>query len=217
MVDEDVCGNHSGECVNIENQGYNCSCFPGYKNVEKWDEGITQCEDIDECEISEIDCRDDDECQRSPCPSDSVCRNGVGKYSCDCKQGLQIDNATNTCMDIDECDTDNYDCPQFEVCENGFGNYTCVCPSEGFFKNETTGECFDVDECANITCVGEFTRCQNEPGRFSCVCRNGFQKDPLTDVCIDIDECADETHDCNNQTGTTCQNYPSSYLCGKYF
>ena len=146
-----------------------------------------------------------------------MCENELGSYSCICKSGFQKDNATDSCMDIDECDTGNYDCPQFEVCENGFGNYTCVCPTEGFFANETTGECFDVDECENITCVGKFTRCQNEPGRFSCVCKNGFQKGTLTDVCIDIDECADEIHDCNNQTGTTCQNYPSAYLCGKYF
>ena len=39
-------------------------------------------------------CIDIDECLSGPCPSDLICRNTVGNFSCDCPDGT-IDNGTD--------------------------------------------------------------------------------------------------------------------------
>ena len=39
---------------------------------------------------------DIDECSTNPCPANSICRNSIGSYTCDCNYGYVCD--VNTCV-----------------------------------------------------------------------------------------------------------------------
>ena len=53
---EDACGSNAGVCINLINQGFNCTCLPGYELSTNWTEGIVTCTDINECTEELHDC-----------------------------------------------------------------------------------------------------------------------------------------------------------------
>ena len=76
---------------------FNCSCNNGYV----LDEDGRSCNGmyihvlmIINCLLLYNFCIDIDECLSGPCPSDLICRNTVGNFSCDCPDGT-IDNGTD--------------------------------------------------------------------------------------------------------------------------
>ncbi|XP_067687043.1 uncharacterized protein [Haliotis asinina] len=54
-----------------------------------------------------------------------VCRDTNGSYACDCETGY-YKAPNNTCIDVNECDTNNGNCTY--VCNNSPGSYFCSCP-----------------------------------------------------------------------------------------
>ncbi|XP_067935795.1 oncoprotein-induced transcript 3 protein-like [Watersipora subatra] len=68
------------QSCNVLRQGYNCSCYPGYK-LEP--DGIT-CSDIDECQVENGGCS-------------HTCVNTNGSYHCECPRYLYLDKDNHTC------------------------------------------------------------------------------------------------------------------------
>ncbi|GMR31925.1 hypothetical protein PMAYCL1PPCAC_02120, partial [Pristionchus mayeri] len=57
------------------------------------------------------------------------CRNTIGSFVCDCKQGL-VKDESGQCVDKDECSLNVHKCNGNSKCINTFGSYKCEC-SEG--------------------------------------------------------------------------------------
>lgn len=93
-----------------------------------------------------------------------------------CGEGFRMD-ATNNCIDIDECAEGSTGC---QFCENSAGSFQCTCP-DGYELGSDERTCKDIDEC---TAYSEFdydedratTRsicsheCVNTDGAFICKC-----------------------------------------------
>ncbi|KAH9592566.1 hypothetical protein MS3_00004447 [Schistosoma haematobium] len=123
-------GTYSCRCSNGQEAGtQGCDnrrdlfCNEGFQwNREKG------CIDIDECNPS---------FGSSPCQYN--CVNTYGAYRCECPIGYEIDQKTNLCRDIDECNLGN-PCRSDEVCLNLPGNYTCVqqrCPKNYVYDKKS--------------------------------------------------------------------------------
>ncbi|KAK2187175.1 hypothetical protein NP493_173g04024 [Ridgeia piscesae] len=99
-----------------------------------WTHTETGCQDLNECESD-----------KSPCSSDEYCINSEGSYKCStchsacdgctgagtdncnrCKPGYKLDD-TNSCTDIDECDTQGVCAGEKQTCVNSPGSYKCNC------------------------------------------------------------------------------------------
>uniref|UniRef100_A0A8C6HTN6 Adhesion G protein-coupled receptor L4 n=1 Tax=Mus spicilegus TaxID=10103 RepID=A0A8C6HTN6_MUSSI len=98
-----------------------CFCSQGYSG-----NGVTICEDIDECSESSV------------CGDHAVCENVNGGFSCFCREGYQTatgksqftPNDGSYCQDIDECSESSV-CGDHAVCENVNGGFSCFC-REGY-------------------------------------------------------------------------------------
>ncbi|XP_059167106.1 sushi, von Willebrand factor type A, EGF and pentraxin domain-containing protein 1-like [Physella acuta] len=170
----------------VENGAYNTSlpveflagaslqCHPGY-----WVERTNTPEVIHSCTanrtLSQNDtCVDIDEClnETHNCNTTTqTCENTIGFYTCNCKDGYQLEQSSYTCTDIDECEENTSYCGQH--CHNLVGSYKCSCDPDGFelyTQNGTNGYFLPQAEDGsepdhkyhiNHTCV--YTVCDNTP------------------------------------------------------
>ena len=99
------------------------------------------------------------------CDKNSKCINSLGSFICSCKNGF-YGNGTH-CAE-GSCPEEL--CPINEKCISPRSNQ-CDCQN-GFERNES-GVCLDIDECSFLGC-DENADCINQPGSFSCTCRDGF-------------------------------------------
>lgn len=162
---QNACGPNSG-CVNADNSlGYICSCNSGYELS-----GTSSCVDIDECTtIANL------------CPTTATCTNTPGNYTCTCLEGFRGKN----CIDITECKwrRERRVCSREdsapnsgvvggnrgrENCEELEPGYRCVC-KPGLYRDETTNQCLDIDECTNPNVCGSGKNCINTYRNFTCV------------------------------------------------
>lgn len=127
---DQTCDIESSYCEQKHPNVYGCSCRPEYAdeagqckiNILCFD-GLklvndTVCEDVDECEDPNV-------CEGLPCI------NTYGGYKCapKCDNGYELDPTTRECVDINECEQDDYGgCDQqTSICSNTKGSSTCVC------------------------------------------------------------------------------------------
>ncbi|MER2565381.1 MAG: EGF domain-containing protein [Myxococcaceae bacterium] len=138
-----------------------------------------------------------------PANSTSTCSGGACGFTC----ATGYAQSGTTCVDIDECSTNNGGCSASATCTNTPGARTCAC-NAGFSGDGVT--CTDINECAtnNGGCANEAT-CTNTPGARTCACNGGYTGDGLT--CADINECATNNGGCS--TNGTCANTPGSRTC----
>ncbi|KAL9987825.1 hypothetical protein ACROYT_G002193 [Oculina patagonica] len=61
-----------------------------------------------------------------PADCDQVCSNTLGSYTCSCVQGYRLAPDEKSCLDIDECSTNNGGCSHH--CFNIPGSFYCGCP-----------------------------------------------------------------------------------------
>ncbi|KAM9688602.1 adhesion G protein-coupled receptor L4 [Trichechus inunguis] len=106
----------------IQNGVEACYCNMGFSG-----NGVTICEDDNECENS-----------TQLCGENANCTNTEGSYYCMCAPGYRsssnqdkfITNDGTNCIDIDEC-SESVACGDHAVCENVDGGYNCSC-EEGY-------------------------------------------------------------------------------------
>ena len=84
--------------------------------------------------------------------------------------GLNKSFLSFTCLDINECNTNNGGCSQ--VCNNQDGSFTCSCNSG--FTLEGGNACQDINECASSN-GGCIQVCTNTNGSFVCSCNSGYR------------------------------------------
>ncbi|XP_062473438.1 fibrillin-2 [Pezoporus occidentalis] len=194
-IDIDECiimnGGCDAHCTNSEGS-YECSCNDGYALMPD----VRTCADIDECENNPDIC------------DGGQCTNIPGEYHCLCYDGFMASVDMKTCIDVNECDL-NSDICIFGECENTKGSFICHCQLGYSVKKGTTG-CTDVDECEiGAHNCDMHASCVNIPGRFKCICREGWVGNGIK--CIDLDECSNGTHQCS--VNAQCVNTPGSYRC----
>ena len=93
-------------------------------------------------------CQDINECTDSKCPDSSTCKNTIGSFDCNCKDGFALSG--DRCVDIeqgltstnfcqrschnlvkDECWEQSHKCTEIvdtAKCQNSLGTYFCECP-----------------------------------------------------------------------------------------
>uniref|UniRef100_A0A0N5AH31 Fibulin-1 n=1 Tax=Syphacia muris TaxID=451379 RepID=A0A0N5AH31_9BILA len=185
-----ILNSQTGECSTID-------CPAGYRPSKKG------CVDVDECQTPDR-CRHFEECINTP-----------GSYRCQergnlCTDGHRMDRNTGFCVDIDECAERTHSCESDMQCINLDGSYKCRC-SAGFFFNETTKKCEDINECeryAGHVCSLQAS-CENTYGSFRCRCMDGYKLAADGRNCEDIDECELRIAKCAQR----CVNIPGSYQC----
>ncbi|KAJ6667092.1 hypothetical protein lerEdw1_019096 [Lerista edwardsae] len=132
---------------------------------------------------------DINECETTnPCAQ--LCYNIVGSFICQCNQGYELS------PDRINCDGEHL-FPKWMVQQLGksscFKLYSCFA---------------DIDECRTSSFMCQY-QCVNEPGRFSCMCPDGYQLVRGRN-CQDINEC--EAHnECREDE--MCWNYHGHYRC----
>lgn len=177
----------------------------------------THCKHID-CErgfqFSDtlLRCVDTDECQvPTACLHDEQCINTYGSYICRkiCTDaGYRLNEARNSCEDINECILGLHSCGPQQNCINTPGSYRCECPAGYRISGP---RCDDINECAEShshLCPFDTSICENTPGSYYCKCKQGFEKD-FRDRCVDVDECIINNGGCSQR----CVNKYGSYEC----
>ncbi|KAL0962765.1 hypothetical protein UPYG_G00345060 [Umbra pygmaea] len=144
----------------------------------------------------------------------------VGKDTCACFVGYELQPDQQTCSDINECLEGTHNCATGQICINTEGSFRCQrntnCGTG--YELTDTNTCLDIDECAMGThnCGMEF-ECRNRAGSFRChprePCGDGYIQDAVG-TCIDINECLTQSNLC--QPGQTCINTVGSYTCRRY-
>ncbi|MBN3281836.1 GAS6 protein, partial [Polyodon spathula] len=198
------------KCVDGKGR-YDCICKPGWRG-ERCEEDINECEDPEAlascnqkcyndlggfrclCEdgyyllTDKQTCTDFNECAMYPsiCGSAS-CINTPGKYECACAgEGYRYNFTSQTCEDVDECTVSPDVCGTAQ-CLNSIGSFECLCDG-GYFYDNITKSCLDVDECESKSCAGS---CVNTLGSYQCYCngRNGVKLAADLTSCESIEPC----------------------------
>ncbi|GAA6106630.1 latent-transforming growth factor beta-binding protein 4-like isoform X5 [Tachysurus ichikawai] len=178
------------ECVNTQGS-YNCvSCKPGFGLLNG------QCSDIDECR------------QRPSLCSSGRCENTPGSYRCVCNKGFKLQG--NICTDVDECVDSGGSVCGSQRCENTIGSFRCFITCEPGYSLTATGECVDINECANESVCGQHMFCRNLIGTYQCICDQGYETTPDGRSCVDINECAVMVGVCG---AARCWNVEGSFMC----
>ncbi|CAK8690969.1 unnamed protein product [Clavelina lepadiformis] len=194
----------SNPCSQICNpifNGFNCSCFDGYR-VNSANSSL--CDDINECT------------ETMPCQSipSSTCNNNIGNFSCDCDSGYV--KVGSVCNNIDECNLGTDGCDNITTtCFDQLGTFQCMCRA-GYRRQMNDSfmqsPCVDIDECADRThnCLSGQS-CVNMDSTFRCECATGFQN--TSGTCEDINECSNSSLNNCNTTVSFCINIDGGYNC----
>ncbi|XP_023310715.1 signal peptide, CUB and EGF-like domain-containing protein 3 isoform X1 [Anoplophora glabripennis] len=131
--------------------------------------------------------------------------NPKGKIKCSCLTGFALAADQRTCLDIDECKTNNGGCEK--ECRNTLGTYECRCPN-GLRLADDSKSCDDINECLLRNGHGPCQdTCENVFGSYKCSCKklNGTVLGEDRHTCMDINECLKDnggcSHNCINTLG----------------
>ncbi|XP_043933555.1 fibrillin-1 isoform X1 [Protopterus annectens] len=105
------------------------------------------------------------------------------KLLCPGGEGFRPNPITVILEDIDECVELPGSC-QGGKCINTFGSFQCQCPT-GYYLNEETRLCEDVNECETPGICGPGT-CYNTVGNYTCICPPDFMQINGGNNCMDM-------------------------------
>ncbi|KAK9840728.1 hypothetical protein WJX81_000565 [Elliptochloris bilobata] len=114
-------------------------------------------------------------------------------------------------LEVNECLGESHGCwarGNTSACVDTFRGYLCQCP-DGWRGDGV--DCQDIDECAEGTASCDQI-CINEPGSYSCKCREGFQLfggHAKMGVCFPMDRCRESNGGCEQ----TCNSQNGEALC----
>ena len=203
------CCTHAGCSVCVDTTpGFTCGCEAGYIG-----DG-TSCADVDECAVG-----GSHNCGDTSGPMS--CNNLVGSFECVCDAGYNlVSGATNSCVDIDECDDGTHECCAVGCsCLNNAGSYGCTCDS-GYETDGTDYNCVNTNECNNVNQCGTDAQlvCTDLDPFFSCDCNPGWTMNTDlggTNTCVNDNECTDNTHNCCIHAGcSACVDAEPGFTCG---
>ncbi|XP_052772761.1 uncharacterized protein LOC128211759 isoform X2 [Mya arenaria] len=224
----------NNHCVNLIGS-YECLCNAGY-SVHNGDcKDVNECltENLSACD-KRARCKNTDGSYTCECPAGTNLHD-VGRSCIDCEDNYFGYNCSNICdcthgscnktsgchcndgwtgpqcnIDVNECDLGLLECEEPNaICNNTKGSADCVCKA-GYKRNQTSGQCEDIEECkddAFNTC-GHI--CSNTPGRYVCSCYDGYRYVSANNTCADVNECATSIL---NQCDHKCDNNEGGYLC----
>ncbi|XP_071795600.1 uncharacterized protein [Asterias amurensis] len=200
-IDECMLGVHDcpQDCKNLDGT-YMCLCGEGFREQE---DGT---------------CTATTPCSGKTC-MDSTCYTAASSLElCRCDIGFHNPDGGDTCLDVNECLTEDHDCDEMStVCVNAEPFFTCDC-KDGYQRSTLSGLCDDINECllgdpSDLTCHVD-ADCINTNGSYTCQCKSGYIGNGL--VCFDIDECRlPAAHpliaNCSHQA--VCTNLAGSFQC----
>lgn len=189
-----------GSCNNTIGS-FHCQCGAGYELTH---DGIS-CADVDECAHLSHSCSH--HCLNTVGGWDSKLPKLTDKilifcaipswfsFNCSCPQGMQLNEDSLTCEDIDECEVDSpcsHSCENIEMRLDWAFFFAISLNSKSFYS-----KLFFLPSslCRSIS--------------FICKCPPGFVLDNDDRTCIDVDECATGHHECSD----VCTNTDGSYQC----
>ncbi|KAF7241491.1 Fibrillin-1 [Varanus komodoensis] len=192
----------SGTCLNIPGS-YTCECPPdfelnptrvgcvdtrsGYCYLDikpRGDNGDTACSNEIGVGVSKASCC----CSLGkawgiPCEQCPAVNSTDYKLLCPGGEGFRPNPITVILEDIDECQELPGLC-QGGQCINSFGSFQCQCPS-GYYLNEETRVCDDIDECSTPGICGPGT-CYNTIGNYTCICPPDYMQVNGGNNCMDM-------------------------------
>ncbi|XP_035701322.1 uncharacterized protein LOC118433481 [Folsomia candida] len=150
---------------------------------------------------------------------DQICSHGSegdnkSGVVCSCYSGYEM-TSSSTCVDINECLTDNGGCTG--ICFNQPGSFQCYCPA-GHQVGPDGKTCIDRNECLLRNGHGPCQDgCENTPGSYTCSCERtpGTKLGSDKHSCEDINECDTNnfncSHGCLNTFGTAFCTCPKGF------
>ncbi|XP_041108964.1 EGF-containing fibulin-like extracellular matrix protein 1 isoform X2 [Polyodon spathula] len=176
---------------------------------------FTQCTDGYEFDPARQQCRDIDECVivTDACKGGMKCVNHYGGYLCLPKTAqITINNEDEPSRPAQSgpivppvVPTRPPPPPTRRLPQVMFRRTHC---NTGFAPDEQN-YCRDIDECSFSNYMCQY-QCVNEPGRYSCVCPDGYQLQGSRN-CQDINECETGTDNCREDE--MCWNYFGGFRC----
>ncbi|XP_006831741.1 PREDICTED: fibrillin-1 [Chrysochloris asiatica] len=192
----------SGNCVNTPGS-YTCDCPPDfelnptrvgcvdtrsgncYLDIRpRGDNGDTSCSNEIGVGVSKASCC----CSLgrawgTPCELCPPVNTSEYKILCPGGEGFRPNPITVILEDIDECQELPGLC-QGGKCINTFGSFQCRCPT-GYYLNEDTRVCDDVNECDTPGICGPGT-CYNSVGNYTCICPPDYMQVNGGNNCMDM-------------------------------
>ncbi|CAG7721937.1 unnamed protein product [Allacma fusca] len=158
-----------------------------------------------------------DESQCRQC--DQICSvdgEGESRVTCSCYSGYEM-AGNGSCIDTDECATDNGGC--YGICFNTLGSFQCSCPT-GYQVGPDGKNCIDRNECLLRNGHGPCQdTCQNVPGSYICSCERmpGTRLSSDKHSCEDVNECDEQSnfgcsHMCLNTFGNAFCTCPKGFI-----
>ncbi|PVD36016.1 hypothetical protein C0Q70_02986 [Pomacea canaliculata] len=133
----------------------------------------------------------------------AVCRCGPAWAGDNCE--LDRDGCSDSpCHPLRNCT----DIPASQQGASDIGYVCSSCP-QGFFMRNSSRDCYDVDECSDITLHGCAMLCVNTYGSYECSCQEGYRLSTNGHSCDDVNECVERTHDCQQ----ICNNTAGGFQC----
>ena len=129
----------TGVCTN-KTGSVNCTCPSGVSGTGYFLD--PPCEDINECRVRPG--------APEPCANNAACRNIVGAYICECKEGYRGNPWPSLagdagCVNMDECAEGTHSCHATSKCANTDGGFDCVCSYTAVKTNFYRGACYPDD------------------------------------------------------------------------
>nr|XP_015196417.1 PREDICTED: latent-transforming growth factor beta-binding protein 4 [Lepisosteus oculatus] len=185
------------ECVNSAGSFQCIPCRQGYRLQNGRCTGFIPWPDVDECARPGL-------CQ------DGRCTNTEGSFECQCLTGFTTNPERTACLDVDECAESRGAVCRNQRCENTIGSFHCITICEPGYRVTASGDCVDINECANNTICGEHAFCQNLMGSYQCMCDPGYETAEDGRRCMDVNECESMPGVCG---AARCENVEGTFLC----